>query len=410
MEKDSIKKNSDVILSYAFLSVIIVPIVIYIFSILFDYLGISTLIISILYNLGFLFLMLLLLKYSSSTAKILIIVSFIILFFMLVFTKLIFYANGDYIKSNMEYMLRFAYPYFCVAICIKDFNILFSIIKSASRILGVLSILIGILAVTGIAAESGYSYMSVGYQMLIGTIFISFTALESGRKVDIILALVNLILIFIGGTRGALICIIVFLILYLLINIKRQSVKLISLIFLGINILILTYLTMIINLNKIVLMLTHFGLDSKIITKLLNGDFADDSYRGIIYSNMLKSITNSPLFGHGLFGDRVENKSLLIFNDRELYAHNIFLEILVQFGIIVGSLICLILLVLCIKSLLSRKYYVQNIFSILISLSIIKLLFSNSYLVEPYFYMLVGLLVAYELSLLAKKTNKEILR
>ena len=84
-----------------------------------------------------------------------------------------------------------------------------------------------------------------------------------------------------------------------------------------------------------------------------------------------------------------------------IYAHNIFVEIWLEFGILAGTGLIIVLLAVLLYPF-KKKIKFENIifYTMLLSIVIGKLLLSNSWIQEPLFYLLIGL------SLSAKTKNK----
>lgn len=75
------------------------------------------------------------------------------------------------------------------------------------------------------------------------------------------------------------------------------------------------------------------------------------------------------------------------------YCHNIFLELMMQFGLIPGLLIgCTILRRIFFKITGSDSYFNIRLIIIFVSIGLFPLLVSRSWITYPFFYFLVGLL------------------
>ena len=85
-----------------------------------------------------------------------------------------------------------------------------------------------------------------------------------------------------------------------------------------------------------------------------------------------------------------------------VYAHNIFIEILANFGIILGTILSLVLIILCIKALLINNRDVAEMLIIWFSIGFIPLIVSGSYITDIKFWIFMGLMMK------AIKTNKQV--
>lgn len=130
------------------------------------------------------------------------------------------------------------------------------------------------------------------------------------------------------------------------------------------------------------------------IESLLNGGFLKDDGRSNIASTSLDYIRNHLLIGSGVGNDR-------IFIQREVYwpavsmngcySHNFFLEVGMQFGLILGLILCCLLAFLIIRrynrcALLQEKLLLIG----LVFAGFLPLMVSGSYLRWDLFYALVG--------------------
>ena len=126
------------------------------------------------------------------------------------------------------------------------------------------------------------------------------------------------------------------------------------------------------------------GINSRTLTQLLNQTFFDDSGRSTIQETV---IANIGLLPKGLYYDRiVANGS---------YTHNLFLEILLEYGYLLGGAIIAWLCFRMIKSVFSIKGdTAASVFMYsLVGSGFFKLMFSSSYLLnEPGFWLLIGLM------------------
>ena len=116
-----------------------------------------------------------------------------------------------------------------------------------------------------------------------------------------------------------------------------------------------------------------FGMNSEL----------DSSGRDIIYQKVLEKIAEKPFLGWG-----IANETQLI---GVPYVHNLFLELLFDFGIIIGSILIALLLVKGIGSLRSEP--LNQLTSVVFIYSICYLMFSLTYLRLGVFWLAFGLIM-----------------
>ena len=128
------------------------------------------------------------------------------------------------------------------------------------------------------------------------------------------------------------------------------------------------------------------GLSIRIFDKLLNGGIGASSGRDTIRETLMDAVANGPLFGLGICMDRVLTGT---------YAHNIAIELWVDFGVFVGTAILVILtFVLMCGYLQAEGEGEKGLILCLIFGCFLKLFLSGSYLNERLLMLLLGLCVS----------------
>lgn len=188
------------------------------------------------------------------------------------------------------------------------------------------------------------------------------------------------------GTRGAaLICIIFIALLMAAGKTSKWAITRILLIFGGIG----AFISSPLYLKSITWMYnkaTNLGLSVRIFDKLLSGTAANINSRDVIQAKLLDAIGVHLFDGYGLCGDRVIAGS---------YAHNIVLELWVEFGLLIGTMIFLLIAMTLLRGYLSAKTIeCKGLIISLIFACFFKLFLSGSYLDEKFLFLLLGLCVA----------------
>lgn len=123
------------------------------------------------------------------------------------------------------------------------------------------------------------------------------------------------------------------------------------------------------------------------------------SNRDDFYGIAISKISESLIFGYGIFG--------LVDSLGEYYPHNIFLEILLQGGIIYLIIFLVILIVFFLKLFrLIRVKRDEDVILIPTIYSVVLLLFSSSYLQEPFFWFALAYVFSYPFNNLKNKKNE----
>ena len=128
------------------------------------------------------------------------------------------------------------------------------------------------------------------------------------------------------------------------------------------------------------------GLSVRIFDKLLSGTASNVSSRDVIQAKLFDAIGVRLFDGYGLCGDRVIAGS---------YAHNIVIELWVEFGLLIGTMIFALIALTLLRGYLSAKTIeCKGLIISLIFACFFKLFLSGSYLDEKFLFLLLGLCVA----------------
>ena len=117
------------------------------------------------------------------------------------------------------------------------------------------------------------------------------------------------------------------------------------------------------------------SIDSYALSKLNRDVFLESSSRGIIYERAINLIKAQGIFPMGLFADR--------YYLNVIYVHNIFLEILINFGVLAGGILSIFLLLGILRSIIVSKDENVKVFLIFSFFAIFaRFIFSGTYLAE----------------------------
>lgn len=197
--------------------------------------------------------------------------------------------------------------------------------------------------------EMNYS-VSFGYEVLFFELIFLYAALTDRKLRDIIASAVGLIMILAGGSRGPILFIGVFIIIFLLNSLKKSKRKFLYVLF-SIALMIVAYFTYTPFLYMLSALLNKLGFSSRFIELLANGSITGDSGRSKIWLAAIDMIQEKPL-GYGAMGARSVISSYIVAG----YPHSVILEILIDFGVIFGSLILIAFLICAIRIIFNPEY------------------------------------------------------
>lgn len=266
-------------------------------------------------------------------------------YFLVIFVILLHYAfyieNRIYIERILFPIMFMNLPAFVYSLCIKDFKKLKEIMTKASYIVFLTCLVLWLFIISGQVNIGLYS-MALSYYILLPTIIFLDKLMDRFSFFNFGLSLLSLLMILTLGSRGAILCIIVFVLLKFIKKEGKRTYRSV-LIYLS---LVCSGLVFIIYRDKVIMtiynLLFQLGLSSRTLLLFLQ-DGVHLSGRDEIYTNVIQEILKSPVFGIGLAGDRR-------FLDGS-YVHNFFIEILGNFGLIIGSLLSILLILIVAKAI-----------------------------------------------------------
>ncbi len=237
---------------------------------------------------------------------------------------------------------------------------------------------------TGISRGTEGEYnLGFGYEVLF--LFIIFMVIARYKnKLFYAPALVALMFILIAGSRGPLVGVGLIMILLAADAVKKLPMAYRYLII----ILVCLSAVILINYYDVILMgsatfLNNLGISSRTITKILSGEITEDNGRLRLYEIAIDLIRTGGPFGNGIYGDRYVISSVTKMWIG--YCHNVVLEILVDYGYLLGTAILLLMARKIIRILFSEDSEWRSLYIIFL-ISCSQLLLSGSYLYSFVFW------------------------
>lgn len=231
-----------------------------------------------------------------------------------------------------------------------------------------------------------YGYdMNFGYTLLFSTlVFLALFILER-KKLHLFLSISSFLFVLLFGSRGPILCVIIFLALYLVVylinenNVRKKQKVLFCTIFVLI-VLILAYF-IIASLD-----LSRFPRSIQYIFRSGYFSTASDSGRQIIYKDLSHYLEDLPFFGYGLLSDQG-------FLGVGKYSHNFFIEMTMTFGKIPAIIMLSVFFLITLRIIFYKKTSINKkiFFLVFWSFSIGRLLVSNSFWYETYFWCCLAL-------------------
>ena len=310
-----------------------------------------------------------------------------------------FYLSQSFYPSSERYCKEYGDFFLCSCLPLYFVGVTIDVSKDSQKLVWIARITILINYVylltlgeammsNGEESADGYN-MVMAYNALLPTLLVTCYAFENKIVWDYILMFLGIFLILSLGTRGPLVCLLTFLLGYLLLF-KHYKRNLLTKAFITAIFSLLYFFidTIALTLRGISLML---GYSTRIYDSILENtlvNYQESNARNILHEITIKQILNDESgFGYGFFADRQ-------FTPGDEYCHNLELELLISFGEIGGGIILLLLFALIYKSF--KKAYGTPACGLLFALFcsiIMQLQFSGSYTITPWFWLYLGISV-----------------
>lgn len=316
-------------------------------------------------------LLILMLIYMPSNIKQLLVACEILIGIMFLFSFLF----GNYNSSFGSILFNVCAVYIPLAVGLYSLNDYSALLKRM-YILAWPSQVILIYTLMNVVTLNNYS-MSGGYALLLQLLIVTDHFVSSRKWYDLAASFVDLIIIFSFASRGPLICFGVFILLKVLFSYDVSKNKKTIKIFLTALILIaiVAFYNEIINL--LITLMSYLGFRSRTLSMLLNNNISDLSGRRGITNYFIQLIHEKPILGWGLGGG---------WKNGQDYPHNLFVEMVVSYGYILGIVFSVAIVIIFIKAILKKDSFQRRLAHILFAYCI-ALLISSSYLLTPHFFL-----------------------
>lgn len=248
----------------------------------------------------------------------------------------------------------------------------------------------------GRVSISNYN-LGFGYNMLRSALPALYFGLVEKNKAFLAIAFIGIVEVLLFGSRGSLICLFIFFVLYFYYYINSKK----KIVLMGMcGLLSGIY---IINENfgrSILIFVIHFlskkGIESRTLNSLVDNTILFANGRDYMWNDAWKMICENFFYGHGMMA--FQNKWGI-----DWYCHNLFLEILLTYGFVLGGFLILILFFYISKFVFfSKKSSWKDLFVIFISLAMGNLLFSSSFWYSTEYWMVIAIIVSW-----SRKKGKE---
>lgn len=286
------------------------------------------------------------------------------------------YMGPPFVRSSLVQLLFIYLPIFLLASDKKfDFEKSLSTLSYVSIVPVFLMLVAFVLQVyiTGLGLQE---YMTFAYTALPLTMVLMYYSWSTRKRLfGKSISLLAFFSLLFGGCRGALFTLLLFIVLCIVLYSKKSIGKYIAII--GAAIVVLNLSSIMSSLGG---ELQSLGIESRIFNFISDGTIAESDSRLLVYNKALSIID---VYGHGIYSDRF----LLEHVDDATYCHNWILEFLVDYGLLIGGILVILVIMKLIKIMhnTSSESQPSRKFLVFFSISMLgaKFMLSQSYLNSP---------------------------
>lgn len=265
---------------------------------------------------------------------------FIIIYLFSIFFVLIRGENTDWLfKSYILWTFAFWIPIGISAYSIIDYKVLYELSYKYSYLLTAILTIVFIKNIIYMTNEQAMFYsMSFSYFSLIPALLHLSWYLNYKKRIVLLIALFEILMILIIGSRGAILCLLSFIIFKFLVSNMSFTFKVSRFVFFTLIILLLY--SNLNNLNEY--LINNHNVRSRTLSYLTDSDKDMFSNRNPVWISAIQLIKKNPIIGYGLGGDyypMVRMSELIDNSYTSSSAHNGFLQLMMQFGIPIGLFI-----------------------------------------------------------------------
>lgn len=299
--------------------------------------------------------------------------------FGIVATAVSFPTNLQYIEFNFWTYIFYCIPAFFIGVSFVDLNDeSFSVMVKVSYIAIALSFVV-LLYYGFEGVDVGEDAMSLSYPVLVPLMLIISHFFHKHSKISFVFIIVGLLYMFMMGTRGPILIALAF-ILFSFVQQKKHKV-LVSIVTIGLLLLFLESNLFDDTLALVKNIVSKTGYSTRVIDAMMEGTIVEDASRDALYTLLLADLREKPWTGYGLFGE---------WHHFGWNAHNIYLEVVYEYGWFIGVALIAFYLAVVIRALFKTKNaYTRIIISIFVFFVLVQGVRGYSHL-RPETFLLLG--------------------
>lgn len=292
--------------------------------------------------------------------------------------KYLFTSWMDYAKNPVYIVFLYSLPGFYFARRLRGYEHFMRFMTFFSYAVVAMSVIVYFAAVDSAAMQ----YMTFSYNMLTQLLFLCLYPPKKRGLLHYGIVVAGLFVFYVGGSRGAMLSFTLTVALSFFIRNwgKKKTV-------LAGTVVVVVVIAFAVFKNSLFMLIANvlerLSIDSRTFGLLLEGELLNDIHRMRLYR---KTIGNISILGSCVMSDRI------LLNGA--YPHNMFLELVYQFGWLMGSVLILLICFCLVVALANKTRGEWALVILLLPCGFMKLMLTGSYLhQEPAFYVLLGLCI-----------------
>ena len=370
-------------------------------------------VISILKNFFFpiLYSLLAILSLKSSRFKWIRVTDIEIILFVSIsiFLSIVFYPqNAQYISSALWTDILPCIPFFLIGLCMnldEDAYKTVSLMSCLAILVNTLYVIYFLDSGRVLGGSHGEDYSMHRAYLLLPNILIAIDYFFKSRKLfPAICCVVGIIYTFAMGTRGPVVVLAVFIIVciwrYINLPTSKKTILLI-----GVGLVVLIFFLSPLYMQALLGMrdfLINSGVSTRVVDYLIDGEMISQTTgRTDIYVDLLKKLSERPFLGYGVYGE---------YSIGYLAgAHNIYLQIVFQFGYPLGIILLISYISIFINAFMKTKGSLTQRWIVLFGcLVFVSGIFGGNWLDYTVFFLLGFCLKSLREAKYKRKTNDKI--
>lgn len=242
-----------------------------------------------------------------------------------------------------------------------------------------------VLAIDIFYQVGGIYEMHFSYAILLVILVHLNELINGGNMIYLVSSSIQIIMLLSYGSRGAVICIMVFLVLKIFTNIQSYVKKFLYIFSLFLSGLFINNIAL--RLGKIIYgFLVTRGMGGRTLRLLLKGRFILYNNRSQLWATVINCIKEKPLAGWGIRG--------AVYEMGHPYPHQFFLDFPLTFGLPLGLFLIAILVWPLRKVITTKEGFCKDIIQIFFCVGFVSLMISGTVFTSYYYFLLMGLVLS----------------